>query len=82
MSFAKLESKLESVSWGARRIGVKEQRVYNLIAEGFFPVGIVVRIGRQIKICPERLEEFLAAGGAALPGGWKREADGMENSAA
>jgi hypothetical protein len=67
--------KLESVPWGAGRLDVTEQRLYGLIRENFFPVGVIVRIGRQIKINPERLEEFLLAGGSALPGGWRRQAD-------
>jgi hypothetical protein len=39
--------------------------------EGILPV---VRLGRQIFVDPDRLEEFIATGGKALPGGWKREA--------
>jgi hypothetical protein len=65
------------------RCGVTAQHFYDLVRENFFPPGVIVRFGRQIKVNPECLEEFLAAGGAALPGGWRREpANGQEASSA
>jgi hypothetical protein len=67
-------SQLESVDWGADRCGVTPARFYDLARENFFPPGVVVRFGRQIKVNPDRLEEFIAGGGAALPGGWRKEA--------
>jgi hypothetical protein len=69
---------LESVSTAARRINVQEQRFYGLVRENFFPPGVIVRLGRQIRVNPIRLEEFLATGGSALPGGWRKEASGAE----
>jgi hypothetical protein len=73
---------LESVLWGAARCGMKAQRFYDLVREGFFPPGVIVRFHRQIKVNPGKLEEFLAAGGHALPGGWRREENGVEATSA
>ena len=39
------------------------------------PGGVVVRLGRRVFINLQRLEEFVANGGSALPGGWKRDAE-------
>jgi hypothetical protein len=68
------ESKLESVSYGSKRIGVSIDRFYTLVRQGIFPPGVVVHFGRQIRVHPERLERFIESGGQALPGGWRREA--------
>jgi hypothetical protein len=68
------QSKLESVSFSARRIGISVGRFYDLVRNGIFPPGVVVRLGRQIRIHPGRLDQFIEGGGKALPGGWRREA--------
>jgi hypothetical protein len=67
-------SKLESVSSSARHIGISVGRFYDLVRNGIFPPGVVVRLGRQILIHPGRLDRFIEGGGKALPGGWRREA--------
>ncbi len=51
---------------------LSEQRIYTLVREGIFPPGVVVRLGRQVRINEDRLTTFLTDGGAALPGGWRR----------
>ena len=68
------ESKLESVGFGSKRIGVSNDRFYDLVRKGIFPPGVVVRLGRHIRVNPEKLEAFIESGGQALPGGWRREA--------
>jgi len=55
----------------ARILDVSESRVYELIRQGILPS---VRLGRQIRVDKEALDEFIKAGGQALPGGWRREA--------
>jgi hypothetical protein len=67
-------SKLESVGYGSKRIGVSIDRFYDLARQGIFPPGVVVRFGRQIRVDPERLESFIENGGRALSGGWRKEA--------
>jgi excisionase family DNA binding protein len=55
----------------AKILNVTYARASQLAREGLLPV---VRLGRQYRVDPERLSEFIAAGGRALPGGWRREA--------
>ncbi|MCL4843495.1 MAG: helix-turn-helix domain-containing protein [Bryobacteraceae bacterium] len=38
----------------------------------------IVRLGRQVRVDQEVLECFIRDGGRALPGGWKRSADGVD----
>lgn len=52
-------------------------RVYTAIKEGVLPVGVAVRIGRKLFINETKYEAFVDAGGAALPGGWKRQPEGQ-----
>lgn len=54
----------------ARILDVPETRVYEMARQGLLPV---VRLGRQIRIDREALDEFIRNGGRTLPGGWKWE---------
>jgi excisionase family DNA binding protein len=54
----------------ARILNVKYARVSQLAREGVLPT---VRLGRQYRVDPDRLADFIAAGGRALPGGWRRD---------
>jgi len=54
----------------ARILDTSEGRVYTMLREGILPG---VRLGRQIRVDREALEEFIRNGGQALPGGWKRD---------
>ena len=47
------------------------KRAGQLAREGVLPV---VRLGRQYRVDPERLSEWIGAGGRPLPGGWRRAA--------
>jgi len=51
-----------------------EQSLYRAVREQILPPGVAVRIGRRMLINADKLQAFIDAGGAALPGGWKREA--------
>lgn len=64
---------LKSVRYAAQRLNISEQRVYQLVREGVLPDGVVVRLGRQVRIDPDQLEDFIRKGGRALAGGWKKE---------
>ncbi len=55
----------------ARIMDTSEQRVYELIRAGMLPS---VRLGRQVRIDREALNEFIKKGGKAYPGGWKKDA--------
>jgi excisionase family DNA binding protein len=65
------EKVLEPVSYAARRLNITEARVYQLVREGL--IRGAVRLGRQVRIDPDELEEFIKSGGQALPGGWRKE---------
>lgn len=69
-----LERQLLRIPEAARVLGLSEHRVYELVRQGILPLGVVVKLGRQIRINSERLREWIAGGGQALPGGWRREA--------
>lgn len=46
----------------AQRLGLRLPRTYELIRTGTIPA---VRIGRQVRVDPVALEEWIAAGGTA-----------------
>lgn len=56
----------------AEILAVTPARVYELVRQDVLPH---VRLGRQVRIDPDRLEEWIAAGGQALPGVWRRAAE-------
>jgi excisionase family DNA binding protein len=60
----------------ARILDVNEDCAYKMAREGIIPV---VRIGRQIRVDQSSLDQWIASGGQALPGGWRREAVGKAN---
>lgn len=56
---------LRKVGFAAEELGVSEQRIYELVRKGFFPPGVVTRLGvRQIRFNEEALREWIAGGGA------------------
>ena len=54
----------------AEILSVPTARAYELCRSGMIPV---VRIGRQMRVRPSQLDEWLEAGGKPLPGGWRKE---------
>jgi excisionase family DNA binding protein len=54
----------------ATRLGITKARSYELARENIIPT---VRLGRQLRVDPDRLEEFIKNGGQALSGGWRKE---------
>lgn len=58
----------------AQMLCVSKQRVYEIAREGLCPA--VVRLGRQIRFHPARLDTWLDSGGAALSGGWRHTQTG------
>ena len=56
-------------------LGVSNQRFYELVRTAVIPPGVVVRLGRQIRINEDALSEWIDHGGQALAGGWRRERD-------
>lgn len=64
------EKTLLTIEKVALRLGITEARGYELAREKILPV---VRLGRQVRVDPDALENFIKNGGQALPGGWKKE---------
>jgi excisionase family DNA binding protein len=55
----------------AKILNVSYARAAQLAREGVLPG--TVRLGRQIRVHPDKLQEFIDTGGCALPGGWRRQ---------
>jgi excisionase family DNA binding protein len=53
----------------AKILDTSVARVYELIRDGLLPA---VHLGRQVRVADEILEEWIAEGGRALPGGWRQ----------
>src|SRR5262249_42642324 len=54
----------------AMRLHIGPARLYELVRQGLVPA---VRLGRQVRFDPAAVEAWIARGGRALPGGWRRE---------
>ena len=54
----------------AAYLDVSPAQVYQACRDGLLPH---VRLGRRIRFSPESIMEWVANGGAAHPGGWKKE---------
>lgn len=63
--------KLLTIAEVAQLLRVGEARAYSLIRENRLPG--VVRLGRQVRVNETTLLAFIEEGGAALPGGWRKE---------
>lgn len=56
--------KLLRVPQVASILGTSTGRTYELIRMGLLPA---VRLGKQVRVSPEKLREFMATGGKPLP---------------
>ncbi len=70
-----MNAKLQFPEYACERLNLNRQALYRLIRENVLREPAIVRLGRKIMVNPEGLEAFIASGGAALPGGWRKEAD-------
>lgn len=60
----------------AEALNIGYFRASELTRRGILPA---VRIGRQVRVRPDVLEQFIESGGRPLAGGWRRKApDGRE----
>ena len=66
-----MTKELLTLAQTAKVLKVKYPRVAELARDGLIPV---VRLGRQVRVDPDQLTEFISSGGKALPGGWRKEA--------
>ncbi|NMB01436.1 MAG: helix-turn-helix domain-containing protein [Firmicutes bacterium] len=61
-------SRLMTAQETAKLLGVSKHRLYEMAKKGLVPS---CRLGRQVKFDLKQIEEWLAKGGTALPGGWR-----------
>ena len=54
----------------AKMLSISPERAYELARSGALPV---VRLGRQLRVDPNALAEWVKKGGKSLPGGWRRD---------
>jgi len=64
-------SRLMTVPEVAKYLRVSNARVYELLREKILPG---VKLGRQVRINPTDLQQFVNGGGMALANGWRRSA--------
>lgn len=62
--------RLLTVNQVAARLSVSTARCYELARLQILPS---IRLGRQLRFDEEQLQRWIAEGGKALPGGWRRE---------
>jgi predicted DNA-binding transcriptional regulator AlpA len=56
--------RLISVKEGSTILGTKPPRTYELIRRGYFPPGVVVRVGhKQLRFSEDGLKRWIEAGG-------------------
>ena len=55
----------------AAQLGVSEARVRELVRLGILPH---IKLGRQIRFSTTQLDSWIAQGGKAFPGGWRKSA--------
>ncbi|MFL5482870.1 MAG: helix-turn-helix domain-containing protein [Gemmatimonadaceae bacterium] len=53
----------------AKALNISPEHAYELARSDILPV---VRLGRQLRVNPSALAEWVERGGKALPGGWRR----------
>jgi len=62
-------NQLLTIKHTASILGVSEQQAYALVRASILPV---VKVGRQYRVDPTTLQEWIKSGGQAYPGGWKK----------
>jgi len=65
--------KLVNADAVAECLGVSRARVFELVRLKLLPC---IRLGRQLRFDPMVIDAWIASGGKALPGGWRREPKG------
>ncbi|MBA4157651.1 MAG: helix-turn-helix domain-containing protein [Gemmatimonadetes bacterium] len=64
------QTPLISAEQVAVRLGRTKARVYEMARENLLPC---VRLGRALAFDPGAIDRWIAGGGSALPGGWRKE---------
>ena len=61
---------------GAQRLNVPIASFHQMRREGILPAGVTIQVGRRVRVDLDALELWIAAGGRAFAGGWRRELSG------
>ena len=64
---AEMCRKLMTVREAARVLSVSRPRAYDLIRKGIIPMGVAVRLGRQLRVDAAALTEWIRGGGGGDP---------------
>jgi excisionase family DNA binding protein len=48
----------------ARLLKIRRERAYQMVRKGILPPGVVIRMGRSLRVDSDKLEEWMAAGGS------------------
>ena len=64
-----MSNQLQTLREVAQRLNISYFRASELVRRDILPA---VHLGRQIRIDPQKLEQFIDTGGKALPGGWRK----------
>ncbi len=59
----------------AARMSITKARAYELARLGIVPC---VRLGRQVRFDPLKIQALIESGGQALPGGWRSSASEID----
>lgn len=70
-------AKLWKLEKAAKILDMPLSTAYEHVRTGLFE-SFVVKIGRQVRVHPDRFQRWLDAGGEALPGGWRQEPEGTQ----
>ena len=68
--------KLLTIQEVADLLRVSKARVYDLIHQRLLPA---CHLGRQLRVEEAALREWVAGGGQALPGGWRKGGEALED---
>lgn len=69
-----MEREFESMKWLAEKVGISLPTAYRLAEQQVIPPGVVVRLGRRLRVHVARADAWLAYGGGGFDGGWKHSA--------
>ena len=65
-----MSAKLMRVPAVAELLDIPVARAYEMARTGLLPT---VRLGRQLRVDPARLEDWIRSGGQPLSGGWRKD---------
>ena len=65
---------LKDARYGAERLKLSLNTFYEIAAQGILPPGVIIRLGRRVRVNPKKLDEFIETGGVGHPANQGSEA--------